>query len=126
MARGYDENDATGKIVGALSDDVPKPLNRVTKKFITNRTQWQSVNEFEDEYKVLKGKERAKDMNPLTKEEKEKWKKFEEAEKKMNKIRKKLKEIRENKNLDKHQIEEKARPLFKLQVEIAKKALGKK
>ena len=112
MARGYDKNDTTGQIVGALKDDVPRPLNRITGKFITNRTQYQSVNEFEDEYKEMRGKERAKDLNPLTKEEQAKWKKFEEAEKKMNKIRKKLKEIRENKNLNKYQRQEKAERLF--------------
>ena len=48
MARGYDKSDSTGAFVGGLRDRVPTPLNLVTGTFATNRTSYQSINEFYD------------------------------------------------------------------------------
>jgi hypothetical protein len=54
MARGYDKNDSTGKFIGGLRDDVPPILNLITGTFATNRSQYQSISDFEKKYYEIK------------------------------------------------------------------------
>lgn len=111
MTRGYDKNDATGSLVGGLSE-VP-----ILNTFTTNRKVYKSVSDFQDRYHDLKVM--SSDESKMTKEEKREWKRYQDAYKKFMGFQKQLKAIKQNNKLSGAEKREKADKIFKQQIKLA-------
>lgn len=122
MARGYDKSDSTGKFVGGLKDDIPKPLSLITGTFATNRTNYKSISDFYEKYNELK--RLSTDEASMTKEESRQWKRYEQAYKKDMAFRKQLRAIKQDSSLTGKQKRERADKIFKQQIKLAKWAEG--
>ena len=112
MARGYDKNDATGSLVGGLSE------TPIFNTFTTNRKVYQSVSDFQQKYYDLKVM--SSDESKMTKEQKREWKRYQDAYKKFMGFQKQLKAIKQNNRLSGTEKREKADKIFQQQIKLAK------
>lgn len=135
MSRGMKNS---GKIADILKDKVPPVVNLVTGTFSTSNTSYQSISDFYDKYNKMKkyvtseGKGKSKQVkiekdssgNPLI--DRREWTRYDTANKQMKNFSKELRNIRNNDKLSDTEKREKADPIFKKQIKLAKWARGEK
>ena len=111
-----------GGELGWLRDNKAFPANQITGTFVTNNSNYQSINDFYERYKELK----KLSTGPADGYDKKEWERYEEAYKQDAKLRKALKDIKESTNLSGAEKRAKADPIFEKQIKLAKWASGVK